>query len=99
MSGDTVFLPAGNLLEGEDTVQVFDLPGAERFGINFCPTCGSGVPRWSPKIGLYNVPAGSLDGDPGVRPDYHIHVGSKAPWFEITDDLPRYSEGPPPSGR
>jgi hypothetical protein len=28
----------------------------------------------------------------------HIFVGSKAPWFEITDDLPQYeghAEAPP----
>jgi hypothetical protein len=31
----------------------------------------------------------------GVRPSMHIFVGSKAPWFEITDTLPRYEEGPP----
>lgn len=93
-----VKLEALRWLQGEDAVRVFDLPGAERFGINFCPTCGSGVPRWSPGIGLYNVPAGSLDGDPGLRPNYHIYVASKAPWFEITDDLPRYAEGPPPAG-
>jgi len=24
----------------------------------------------------------------------HFHVASKAPWFEITNDLPRFNEGP-----
>jgi hypothetical protein len=27
-----------------------------------------------------------------TRPTEHIVVGSKAPWFEITDDLPRFDE-------
>ena len=83
-------------LEGESAVRVFDLPGAERFGINFCPTCGGAVPRLSARIGRVNVPAGSLDGDPGMAPAYHIFVASKAPWVEINDDLPRYGEAPPP---
>jgi hypothetical protein len=26
---------------------------------------------------------------------YHIFVGSKAPWHEITDALPQYPEFPP----
>jgi hypothetical protein len=26
---------------------------------------------------------------PGVRPALHIFVGSKAPWFDIADDLPQ----------
>lgn len=30
----------------------------------------------------------TLDGDPGVRAERHDFVASKAPWFEITDDLP-----------
>jgi hypothetical protein len=30
---------------------------------------------------------GSLSDDPTIRPTEHIYVGSKAPWFEITDDL------------
>ena len=39
-------------------------------------------------------PAGSLDEDPGMRPQAHIFVGSKAPWFEITDQLPQFKEFP-----
>jgi hypothetical protein len=82
-------------LAGESLVRVFDLPGAERFGVNFCPTCGGSVPRLSAKIGRVNVPAGSLDGDPGIGPAYHIFVGSKAAWFEIADDLPQHSDRAP----
>ncbi len=79
-------------LRGESLVTVFDLPGAERFGTNFCAKCGSDVPRHSPKIGRVNVPAGCLDADPGIRPSFHIYVGSKAPWFEITDSIRQFEE-------
>jgi hypothetical protein len=37
---------------------------------------------------------GSLDDDPGVRPSMHIFAGSKAPWYDITDDLPQYKTFP-----
>jgi hypothetical protein len=30
--------------------------------------------------------------DPSIRPNMHIFVGSKAPWYTITDDLPQYRE-------
>jgi hypothetical protein len=40
------------------------------------------------------VPAGALDQDLGVLPTVHIYVGSKAPWFCITDDLPQHRELP-----
>ena len=39
-------------------------------------------------------PFGSLDDDPGRGADDHIFVASKAPWHEITDDLPRFDEAP-----
>jgi hypothetical protein len=39
-----------------------------------------------------HVALGSLADEPSIRPDHHIFVGSKAPWFEITDDLAQHEE-------
>ena len=39
-----------------------------------------------------HVAMGSLIDEPTIRPTEHIFVGSKAPWFEITDDLPQGQE-------
>jgi len=36
-----------------------------------------------------SVPAGLLEDDPGVRPRLHVFTASKAPWWEINDDLPQ----------
>jgi hypothetical protein len=41
--------------------------------------------------------AGSLEGDPGSRPVRHIFVRSKAPWFEICDELAQFEEHAPGS--
>jgi hypothetical protein len=41
------------------------------------------------------LPMGALEQDPGVRPLHHIFVGSKAPWFAITDGLPQFAEHVP----
>ena len=41
-----------------------------------------------------HVSLGVLNGTPNKLPDHHIYVGSKAPWFEITDALPQYDELP-----
>ena len=81
-------------LNGEDNVTAYKLPEAERFAVNFCKTCGSAVPRVVAKIGRVNVPGGSLDSHPGIAPSAHIYVGSKAPWFEIGDELPQNEEAP-----
>jgi hypothetical protein len=39
-----------------------------------------------------HVAMGSLVDAPSIRPAEHIFVGSKAEWFEITDDLPQFDE-------
>jgi hypothetical protein len=39
-----------------------------------------------------HVALGSLRDAPSIRPSGHIYVGSKAPWFDITDDLPQHEE-------
>jgi len=38
------------------------------------------------------VPAGGLDGDPGVPIGVHIFVGSKAAWDIIEGGAPQYEE-------
>jgi hypothetical protein len=59
----------------------------------FCGKCGS--PLASTHHGVGEVVLASVDGEPGVRPREHIFVGSKAPWDEIADALPRHDAWPP----
>ena len=57
----------------------------------FCRSCGSALQFITEtKPESFALALGTLDDDPGVRPSYHIFVGSKAPWFEITDKLPQH---------
>ena len=79
---------------GEDQLATYTLPDAKRFSYAFCRVCGSPMPRPNPSGGVAGVQMGSLDDDPGMRPQAHIFVGSKAPWYEIADDLPQYVEYP-----
>jgi hypothetical protein len=41
-----------------------------------------------------HVSLGTLVDTPSRVPDHHIHVASKAPWYQITDALPQYGESP-----
>jgi hypothetical protein len=82
-------------LRGEELVESFKPPDARFFTNCFCRHCGSKLPRVDPARAFAVVPAGSLDHDPGVRPQMHIFVGSKAPWHEITDALPRHEAASP----
>jgi uncharacterized protein (TIGR01244 family) len=47
---------------------------------------------WTVEPDNYGLAMGTLDDDPGVRPQWHLYAGSKAPWYEITDSLPQLAE-------
>jgi hypothetical protein len=81
---------------GEGELERYKVPGAKYFMQVFCRHCGSSMPRVDRERGIAVVPMGALDDDPGIRPQGHIFVGSKAPWVEIHDDLPRHDEAAPP---
>ncbi len=85
-----VSLDACRFTRGEDLLQSYKLPDAERFTHVFCKACGSSLPFLNVARGVAVVPMGSLDDDPSHEPDAHIFVGFKAPWFTITDSLPQY---------
>ena len=85
------------LLAGEELLTVYEpAPGAAVKV--FCSRCGSSLfgGHW-PEGDEVSVRLGALEGDPGVRPQYHSHVGSKAAWDVIADDLPQYEGSPPKS--
>lgn len=96
--GSTLFTkPDGvRFTRGEDQRTTYKVPEAKFFAQTFCRICGSPVPRIDLERGVAIVRMGGLDDDPGVRPQFHIFVDSKAPWFEIQDKLPQHPEAPPP---
>ena len=78
------------LRAGRDLIQSYEsASGTQRC---FCRVCGSRVPSIAVDGNLYLVPAGLLDDDPTVKPAFHQFVGSKAPWWEITDELPQFEK-------
>ncbi|MCP4035409.1 MAG: GFA family protein [bacterium] len=80
---------------GVDGIREYeDTPG---YVTRFCGRCGSPVPQQLRGSEIVFLHAGALDGDPGRRVDHHIFTASKAPWFEITDEHPRFEEHKPRS--
>ena len=85
-------------LQGGDDVIGYDAPLLESppaYRHVFCPTCGSPLPIESGSLGVVEIPAGSLDCDPGVRPLRHVHTSSAAPWDRLDDDLPQFAANVP----
>ena len=69
-------------ISGEDLISDYDR----------CKVCGSLAPDHNPHRALYNIPAGLLDDDTGIKVAHHIFVGSRAGWDVIGDDAPQYDE-------
>jgi hypothetical protein len=57
-----------------------------------CKKCGSFLYSVVRDGAFVHVNLGTLVDEPSIRPTAHIFVGSKAPWFTITDDLPQHDE-------
>lgn len=81
------------LVAGKELISSYEAPilrNPPAYRASFCSRCGSPVPDPEPGSKWFEVPAGSLDDDPALRPDKHIFIHVKAPWFEIADNLPQY---------
>jgi hypothetical protein len=68
--------------------------GGERAHDIHCKHCGSLLYSIVREGAFAHVTLGTLVDSPSIRPSRHIFVGSKAPWFTITDDLPQHHEFP-----
>ena len=79
------------ITEGKDAILVV---GDDDLNNTRCGACGSLLFSVVRDGAYVHVAMGSLVDAPSLRPAVHIFVGSKAPWFEITDDLPQFEEYP-----
>jgi hypothetical protein len=77
------------LLRGEGLIRVYRPEGGAAKA--FCVQCGSSLfgGDW-PGGDQVSIRLGTVDGDPGIAPQFHTFTESRAPWDRIDDDLPRY---------
>ena len=93
----TVSVRRGELrfLSGRELIRTYEAPMVESppaYRVCFCSTCGTCVPDPNVESEWFEIAAGSLDDDPQIRPDKHIFIDCKAPWFQIDDDLPQFTK-------
>lgn len=92
--GATVYVvPASSftLTGGKDLARTYQEKG---FGDRiFCSRCGSSL--YASGGDKNYVLAGTVKGDLGMRPQFHIQVAYKAPWDEIVPGPPQFPEWPP----
>jgi hypothetical protein len=76
------------ITHGREAIREWDPPG-EGLPKAFCGECGGHL--WSTGPEVYGVRLGAVDGDPGIRPQWHQWLESAPEWEPIPDDgLPRY---------
>jgi hypothetical protein len=78
--------------QGQDRLLIY---GGELQNNTLCKLCGSLLYSVVRDGAWVHVAMGTLVDAPTIRPTHHIFVGSRAPWFTITDDLPQYEEFAP----
>ncbi|GLQ92265.1 GFA family protein [Dyella acidisoli] len=78
-----------NVVKGAENLMTF---GDEHGHDAHCKVCGSLLYSVVREGQYVHVTLGTLIDDPSIRPTAHIFVGSKAPWFTITDGLPQHQE-------
>jgi hypothetical protein len=78
------------LLSGRELVRAYQPP--EGVAKLFCGECGSALFSGDPFADEeVAVRLGTLDGDPGIRPQHRQYLRSAVPWEEIPrDGLPRF---------
>lgn len=77
---------------GEELVNRWEDPAAERFSNSFCSVCGSKLPSLNRTGESVLVPAGTLDDTPAVSPERNIFWKSKADWYSEVGTLPFFDE-------
>ncbi|TNH82730.1 hypothetical protein CF139_19855 [Aeromonas hydrophila] len=80
------------ITRGEEAISRFQK--SPETTLAFCRQCGSSLFSEKRSSGKLNLRLGILDTAPSQRPGCHIFVGSKAPWHEITDELPQFEARP-----
>lgn len=84
---------AVRIVRGAELVREWTPPD-EGWAKCFCSVCGGAL--WSRSRAeppVFSVRLGSVDGDPGIRPEYRQFVAYAAAWEAIPDDgLPRHAE-------
>src|SRR5579871_5075552 len=82
------------------TDEIAEFKSSEHARRFYCKRCGTTLGNLNTNWPKYfNLAAGTLDQAPDLKIKFHAYVGSKAPWYEITDSCPTFDKLPPRSAR
>jgi hypothetical protein len=90
-----MFAQQGEILweSGAESVRTYRVEGTRHMR-SFCENCGSALPRRHGEGAGLVIPAGSIDGPLGLRPQAHIFCNSRADWDTRLETLPHFDTLP-----
>ena len=80
------------LLKGAESIKHYAKNANTTLG--FCGICGSSLYAAKTQREMINLRLGTLRDVPSLAPQAHAFVASKAPWYEIRDDLVQFEGAP-----
>lgn len=81
-------------LSGTESIRRYDFKGEGSYSRVFCTICASPLPFLNERRDTLYIPAGTVDGNPGLKPDYNIFWDDRADWFESGASSPTCSGFP-----
>lgn len=81
-------------IRGRDNVQLYEPTPPYKYGRCFCKTCGSSLGEILSEEDSFPIAANALDGDFGMKNEFHEFVAEKPSWYEICDDAKRFNGHP-----
>lgn len=83
-------------LQGREEVQLFQPTAPYKYGRCFCRICGTSLGEILSDEDSFPIAANALDGDLGLKNQFHEFVAEKPDWYEICDSAKQF-EGHPVS--
>lgn len=81
-------------IQGQDNVQLFEPTPPYQYGRCFCKTCGSSLGEILSDSDSFPIAANALDGELGLKNQFHEFVAEKPSWYEIGDTAKQFDGHP-----
>ena len=83
-------------VQGKEHVALYQPDPPYKYGRCFCKICGTSLGEILSEEDSFPIAANALDGEFGLRNQFHEFVAEKPSWYEICDDAKQF-EGHPTS--
>lgn len=91
-----VFVKAGDVrwLQGKENISPHKPQAPYKYNRCFCTTCGTSLGEILSEEASFPIAANALDGEIGLRNQFHEFTSEKPSWYEICDQAPQSESHP-----